>query len=287
VETIVRVGDGQSGEPVVSVLILTHSVREDLERCLASVRAHAGVPVQVVVVDNGSTDGTQDWLRAEYPEIELVELPVNIGTAARQHGLDRARGRYTLFLDSDAQLTEGALPALVAALDEHPEWGLVGPELVYGDGSPQPSARRFPPLVLPFLRRPPLGRFFEDSAPVRRHLMTDIAPDRARPVVYVLGACQLFRTELARKAGRWDERIFWGPDDADWCIRIRDAGGEIVWFPHATVIHSYRRQSSKTPFSRTALHHLQGFYYFQWKYRKRKRELARLGRELDRRAAAA
>ena len=273
-------------EPVVSVLILTHSVRHDLERCLASVREHAGVPLQIVVVDNGSTDGTQEWLRAEHPEIELVELPVNIGTAARQHGLDRARCRYTLFLDSDAQLTEGALPALVAALDEHPGWGLVGPKLVYGDGSPQPSARRFPPLVLPFLRRPPLKRFFEDSSVVRRHLMSDIAADRTREVMYVLGACQLFRTELARKAGRWDERIFWGPDDADWCIRIRDAGGEIVWCPEATVIHSYRRQSSQTPFSRAALHHLQGFYYFQWKYRKRKRELARLSRELDRRAAS-
>ncbi len=218
--------------------------------------------------------------------MELVELPVNIGTAARQYGLDRAKARYSLFLDSDAQLAEGALPARVDALDRNPGWGLLGPKLVYGDGSPQPSARRLPPLVLPFLRRPPLGRLFDDSPLVRRHLMSDLTEDRPLAVMYVLGACQLFRTALARKAGRWDERIFWGPDDADWCIRIRDAGGEVVWYPEATVIHSYRRQSSKKPFSRVALQHLQGFYYFQWKYRKRKHELAKLSRELDRRAAA-
>jgi GT2 family glycosyltransferase len=114
--------------------------------------------------------------------------------------------------------------------------------------------------------------------------MEDVDHSRPRAVPYVLGACQLFRTELARAAGPFDPRIFYGPDDVDWCIRIRDAGGEVVYFPAATVVHAYRRITDRRPFSRTAARHLRAFLYFHWKYRRRRRELARLERELDRRA---
>jgi GT2 family glycosyltransferase len=190
-----------------------------------------------------------------------------------------------MFLDSDAALTPGALPSMVGALDEHGEWGLIGPRLVYDDGTLQLSCRRFPPRLLPLLRRPPLARFFENSRPVQRHLMTDFDHEQARPVFYVLGACQLFRTSLARLAGRVDAHIFFGPDDVDWCIRIRDAGGEAVYFPEATVVHSYRRMTSSAPFSSAALRHLRAFGYFQWKYRHRRREFLELDHALDGRAS--
>lgn len=273
-------------EPAVSIVIVAHSVRDELGRCLESIAEHAGVPVETFVIDNASTDDTREWVREHHPEVELIELHENIGVAARQHGLRRSRGRYTMFLDSDAALTAGALPALVAALDAHADWGLLGPRLVYEDGTLQLSARRFPSLLIPIVRRPPLSRFFESGRLVQRHLMTDIDHDEPRAVPYVLGACQIFRSSLARTAGSFDARIFFGPDDIDWCIRIRDAGGEVVYFPEATVVHGYRRATLKKPLSRIALRHLTGFYYFQWKYRRRRGELRRLERELDRRAAA-
>jgi len=272
--------------PQVSIVIVAHSVRHELERCLASIREHAALPHEVFLVDNASTDDTREWVAREHPQVEVVPLPRNVGVAARDHGLRRARGAYTMFLDSDAALTEGALPALVRALDEHPSWGLVGPRLVYDDGELQLSTRRYPPLLLPFLRRPPLDRFFEDGRSVRRHLMADDGHDRVRPVLYVLGACQLFRTSLARKAGPFDDSVFLGWDDADWCLRIRDAGGEIVYFPEATVIHSYRRLTRRQPVSRAALKQLEAHVRFQLKYLPRRRELMRLADELDRRAAA-
>lgn len=279
-------GAAESERPDVSVVVIAHNVRHELERLLESIASHAEVAFEVILVDQASTDGTAEWAREAHPEAKVVRLERNEGLAGREHGLSRARGRYTLFIDSDARLTAGALPTMVRALDEHPEWGLVGPRLVYDDGSPQPSARRLPHPLLPFLRRPPLRRWFENSGPVRWYLMDDFDLDRSRPVFHVLGACQLFRTELARRAGRF-EQWAWGPDDADWCIRIRDAGGEVVYLAEATVVHSYRRASSKQPLSRAALWHLVGFYRFQWKYRRRRREFARLERELDRRAAAA
>ncbi len=276
---------GRSEQPDVSIVIVGHSVRGELSAALAAIDRHAGIPLEVIYVDNASTDDSVRWVRANHPDVQVVELPRNRGVASREEGLRRARGRYTMFLDSDAALTAGALPSLVAALDDHPDWGLLGPRLVYEDGAPQPSARRFPSLLLPLVRRPPLERHFGDSSLVRRHLMEDMDLDRTRAVLYVLGACQIFRTALARSAGSFDERIFFGPDDADWCIRIRDAGGQVVYFPAATVVHGYRRASRSKPASRLALRHLKAFAYFQWKYRRRRRDLRVLERELDRLAA--
>jgi N-acetylglucosaminyl-diphospho-decaprenol L-rhamnosyltransferase len=270
--------------PVVTIVIVAHSVRPELERCLDSIRAHAGVPVETIVIDNASTDGTAEWLAEAYPEVAVERLPRNVGVAAREYGLRRARGRQTMFLDSDAALTEGALPAMVEALDRHPDWGLLGPRLVYDDGRLQPSCRRFPPVVLPVLRRPPLDRVFGGSRIVARHLMEDFDHGSTRPVLYVLGACQLFRTDLGQRAGPFP-RMFLGPDDIEWCIRIRDAGGDVVYFPEATIVHSYRRLSHRRPVSRAAWRHLAAYVDFQWRYRRRRAELARLEEELDRRAA--
>jgi GT2 family glycosyltransferase len=269
-----------ASQPAVSIIVVAHSVRSELERCFGSIVDHAELPVEAILVDNASTDDTRDWVRTAHPEVTLVELPRNVGVAARDHGLRRSRAPFTMFLDSDAALTAGALSTMVSTMERQPDWGLIGPRLVYDDGSLQLSSRRYPPLLLPLLRRPPLDRFFENGRKVRRHLMADVDHAQTRPVLYVLGACQLFRTSLARAAGPFDESVFLGWDDADWCIRIRDVGGEIVYFPEATVIHSYRRLTRRQPASRASLKMLNAHIRFQWKYRRRRRELIRLGNEL-------
>jgi GT2 family glycosyltransferase len=267
----------------VTIVVVAHSVRDELERCFASIADHAGLPVHTILVDNASEDDTVDWVRGAHPKVEVVPLQANLGVAARDHGLRRSRSPYTMFLDSDAALTPDALPAMVSALAEQEEWGLLGPRLVYDDGSLQMSCRRFPPLGLPLYRRPPFDRIFERRRAVRHHLMAEFDHLRTRPVLYVLGACQLFRTSLARHAGPFDDRVFLGWDDADWCFRIRDAGGEIVYFPEATVVHSYRRQTRRQPASRAAVRQLVAFLYFQRTYWSRRKALLGLQEDLDRR----
>jgi GT2 family glycosyltransferase len=262
--------------------VVAHSVRDELERCLGSIRRHAGVPVTTILVDNASRDDTRSWVRAAHPEVGVIELERNLGVAARDYGLRESLTPYTLFLDSDAALTPGALPALVDALEANPAWGLVGPRLVYDDGTLQRSCRRFPPRLLPLLRRPPLDRVFERRRTVSRHLMTDFDHETTRPVLYVLGACQLFRTALARVAGPFDDRVFLGWDDADWCFRIRDAGGEVVFVAAATVVHSYRRHTRQHPLSRAAVRQLGAFLYFQRIYAGRRKDLIKLAQQLDR-----
>ena len=269
------------------MITVAHNVRHELERCLEAIEKHRdGIRVEVFVVDNASDDGTGEWIRRVHPEVELIELDVNAFTAARVHALPRVRGRFTLFLDSDAYLTAGALPAMIAALDENPDWGLIGPQLLYLEGDLQLSCRRFPPRMIPLMRRPPLNRWLEDSAPVRRHQMEDVDHSAGRPVLYVLGACQFFRTSLTARMGRPDRTLGWGgADDVDWCIRVWDAGSQVRYLPEVTVTHAYRRISKGgSPFSRKAARHLRAFAALQWKYRSRYRELQRFGAELDRRA---
>jgi GT2 family glycosyltransferase len=273
------------GAPDVSVIVVTHDVREEVLGCLASVEEHAApVKAEVLLVDNASRDGTDEAVAETFPEVEVVPLAANVGVAARNAGLRRARGRLRMFLDSDARLTAGALPELVSFLDTHPEVGLVGPRLVYEDGTLQLSARRFPPRLLPLMRRPPFGRLFEDGAAVRRHLMADERHDVTREVEYVLGACQLFTAGAQAAAGEIDPRIFFGPDDVDWCLRIRRAGLQVAYHPAATVVHGYRRSSAAKPVSRIALRQLAAFARFQWEWRQDRPRLIQEGREMDARA---
>ena len=167
---------------------------------------------------------------------------------------------------------------MVDALESNPSWGLLGPRLVYDDGTLQMSCRRFPPLLLPLLRRPPLDRIFERRRAVRRHLMADfdhLRPDRCS-TCSAPASCSALR--LRGAPGPFDDRVFLGWDDADWCFRIRDAGGEIVYFPEATVVHSYRRQTRRQPASRAAMRQLVAFLYFQRLYWSRRGTLMGLAR---------
>lgn len=266
----------------VSIIVIAHDVRNEVLRCLESVEQHAGpVAYETLLIDNGSNDGTAAAVAERFAATRIVRLTRNEGVAARNHGLRAAEGRLRMFLDSDAALTEGALEELVRFIDGRAEVGLVGPGLLYPDGSPQPSARRFPPVFLPLLRRPPLDRFLGDSAPVRRHLMADDALDRPREVEYVIGACALFTREAQEAVGELDDWMLYAPEDADWCFRIRSAGYKVALHPGASVIHDYRRSSARKPLSRIALHHLYGFIRFQWKWRRERRRLRSEGRAMD------
>lgn len=269
-------------QPDLTVIVIGHDVRDEVLTCLSSLRCHAGdLMLQVIYVDNGSRDASADAVEAAFPEVEVVRRPTNEGVPARNHGLRRARGRHRLFLDSDTAVTEGALQAMVGVLDADLRVGLVGPRLVHADGRPQLSARRYPPLMLPVLRRPPLERFLGDGATVRRHLMADDQPLPRRRVEYVLGACQMFRAEAQAVAGEIDDAIWYGPDDADWCMAIRSAGFDVVYLPDATVVHEYRRSTAARPVSRLAVRHLSAHVHFQRKWRRERRRLVAEGHAMD------
>ena len=270
----------------VSIIVIAHDVREEVLNCFESVYRHsAPLTVQCILVDNASTDGTAHAVAERFPDVEVIRRPTNECLPGRNHGLRAARGRYRMFLDSDAALTAGALQTLVAALADSPKCGLVGPRLVYRDGRLQLSTRRFPPALLPVLRQPPLKRFCEDGRTIRRHLMADDPHDRRRPVEYVLGACMLFKEEAQAAAGEIDSHIWFGHDDADWCFRIRNAGYDVVYVPEAEVVHDYRRTAASRPLSLFSLRFFMAHVYFQRKWWSQRARLRAEGADMDRRAS--
>lgn len=268
----------------ISIIVIAHNVREEVHACLRSIAEHRStMTVETILIDNGSRDGTVESVAERFPDTRVIALGHNEGGSARNYGLRIAKGRYRMFLDSDALLTAGALENLVAFMDSRPDIGLVGPRLQYPNGELQHSARRLPPLTLPLLRRPPLNRWLEGGRTVRRHLMLDAPADQTRETEYVIGACQVFSAAAQQAAGELDPRIPFAPEDIDWCLSIRRAGYRIAYRPQATVIHCYRRTTARRPLSRQALQHLYGFAYFQWKWQRQRRELLAEGAAMEQR----
>lgn len=265
------------GAADVTVCVVAWNAARDLARCLDSLPAAArSRTLRAVVVDNGSEDDTARVLAQRADRVEVVRNGRNLGlTRGRNQALHLVEGGFVVTLDADAAPRAGAIDRMVEYLEANPRAGLVGPRLVGDDGSLQLSCRSGSPWLLPFLRRPPLQRWFEHSPTVDRHLMRDFDHRSARAVDYVVGACQCYRRELLPLLGSYDERIFFnGGEDADWCFRVWDAGFEVHYVPDAEVVHEHARMTREAPFSKQALRALTDFYYVRIKHREKRHGVA-------------
>jgi GT2 family glycosyltransferase len=263
-----------TASPTVSVVIVAWKAREDVLRCLASLRDHAGVSHEVIVVDDGSEDGTPEAVCHAFPDARVLARSPNEGlVAGRNAALPLVRGRYVLMLDADTEVRPGAIGALVAALEHEPRVGLVAPRLVHEDGTLQLSCRRFPPFLIPLLRRGPYARLNADPAAHRWHMMKDFDHRGERPVAWVLGAAQMWRTELRDRLGSYDRHVSsYGGEDLDWCLRVWAAGLEVRYVPAAEVMHVFQQMTRRSPFGRKSLRTLRDWYYLQWKHRALRRD---------------
>jgi GT2 family glycosyltransferase len=263
--------------PDVTIGVVSWNARDQLLACLDALPAALeGLSAQTVVVDNGSSDGTWPLLE-QREDVDAIHNARNVGlTPGRNQILARSRGRALLMLDSDTRPLPGSVRTLVEYLDAHPRVGLAGAMLLDPDGSLQLSCRTFPPLLLPFMRRPPLAAVFEHRRTVNSHLMRDYDHARPRTVDWVMGACQCTRGDLARSLGGYDERIFsHGGEDTDWCVRTWKAGYEVHYVPGARVIHDYGHFTRRNPLSKQALRGLLDYFYMQAKHRDARGGLAR------------
>jgi GT2 family glycosyltransferase len=251
-------------DPSLSIVILTWNSRALLEDCLAALPAATGpLASETIVIDNGSRDDTE-MLLARRPDLVVVRNPRNRGVAAgRNQGLRLARGEFIALLDVDTVATPGTFRILVDHLRATPDVGLVGPKLVGRDGELQYSCRRFPTLLDKLMRRLParFGRDLTDDVELRSwdHATT-------RDVDYVIGACQVMRRAALHAVGPLDERIFYGPEDVDFCLRMHRAGWRVMYVPQAEVAHLERRVTRKLLSVLTARHAYALAYYF-WKHR--------------------
>ena len=222
----------------LSVIIVSFNTRDLLRACLRSVeRAAAAAPrTEVIVVDNGSQDGSRPMVRAEFAGVRLIESE-NVGFAAGNNkGIAAASGRFFLMLNPDTEVLDDALNALVRFMDRHPQAGACGGRLLNADGSFQHSAFRFPNLWMSFFD------FFNINHRVINSRLNGRYPPslyRGGPfqIDHPLGACLLVRREALQQVGLMDDGFFMYCEEIDWCLRIKRAGWQIWHVGDAPVIH--------------------------------------------------
>lgn len=232
--------------PDLSVIIVNWNVRDLLRRCLHSILANVpGGQLEIIVVDNGSTDGSVEMVRREFPMVRLIANPDNRGfPAANNQGLEVARGRYVLLLNPDTEVVGDALATMAAFADAHPDVGIVGPQLLNPDGSVQSSRRRFPTLATALFE----STWLQPYAPRRllaRYYVLDRPDDEIQEVDWVTGAALMARREAVEEVGPLDEGFFMYSEELDWCRRFREAGWRVVYLPTARIVHYVGKSSEQ------------------------------------------
>lgn len=222
----------------ISVVIVSWNTRELLGRCLASVEREAESfaedEVEVLVVDNGSTDGTVPMIRSDFPSVILLENKGNVGfAAANNQALAVCSGQYVLLLNPDTELKSGSLSTMTGTLDSDSSISAAGPLLVGQDGRMQTSCYPLPTLSRELWRLLHLDCIW----PLAVYRMDKWERDRPREVETLQGACLMVRRSVLDQVGVLDERFFIYTEEIDLCRRISAAGGRLFWTPAAEVVH--------------------------------------------------
>lgn len=249
--------------PDLSIVIVNWNVRELLRRCLESILGSDGLVVggldtprystsgemwtaEVTVVDNASADDSVAMLAQDYPWVRIVANRDNLGfTRANNQGLAVSRGRYLLLLNPDTELAPDALKLLLAYAETHPQAGVIGPQLRYGDGSMQSSRRRFPTLATFFLESTVVQRWWPRNQVLTRYYMLDRPDDAISQVDWIVGACMVVRRAVLEQIGGFDEGFFMYSEELDLCRRADHAGWQVVWLPAAVVTHHEGKSSEQ------------------------------------------
>lgn len=220
----------------MGVAIVNWNTRDLLRQCLVSVFDDGAI--EVVVADNGSTDGSVEMVAREFPQVILLVNADNPGYgAAANTAIRRGSAPYVLALNSDTILRRGALRALAGYLDQHPRAAIVGPRLRNPDGSLQRSCFPFPGPFVPLIKRPPIATVVERLPRLRDRYVSQFDHNRDRRVPWVLGAALGIRRAAFDAVGGFDESFVMYFEEVDLCRRLQQAGWEIHFAPVTDVTH--------------------------------------------------
>ena len=231
----------------LAIVIVSFNTRGRLEACLASL--HTPPPAtshEVVVVDNGSADGSANAVQAGWPQVRLVRLGANTGFAhASNEGIRRSAGELVLLLNSDTTVPPGSVDRLVAALHADADAAVAGPRIVAPDGRVELSFGR---MISPWneLRQKLLNRAAASRAPRAARRLARRA-STARYVDWVSGACLLVRRRDAEAVGLLDERFFLYTEDVDFCAAVRARGRRVLFTPEAEIVHARGSSRATAP----------------------------------------
>ena len=221
----------------LSVIIVNHNARADLENCLSSLYQNTTLrPLEVLVVDNASRDGSLEMLARQFPEVHVTPSSENVGFAtANNMAMREAHGRFLLLLNNDTLVRPGAVDTILRMMRERPELGVLGPLLRNEDGSIQISYGRTLSLHAELLQKLLSARYEAGNRIVHRHVerrsKKEAYPD------WVSGACMMLRADVAERVGFFDEQFFMYAEDVDLCQRVRNLGYRVFYTPQAEIVH--------------------------------------------------
>ena len=223
----------------LSIVILCWNDMKVITDCLRSIYCGThSTEFEVIVSDNGSTDGSIEFIRKTFPLARVIENAANLRFSKGNNvGIEASTGEYILILNPDTIIHEGALDRWMEFADRHPEAGGFGCRVLNVDGSNQGSARPFPTvwrewLAAVYLR--PLGHI-SDAFISDKYVRWN--GDTERVIDWHSGCCTLVRAELLKKLGGFDEQFYYYYEDVDLCRRIWDAGFPILYTPQVTITH--------------------------------------------------
>lgn len=237
----------------VSVIILNFNTLEltkiAIEKLLAS--KLGSYTMEIIVCDNASTDGTDTMVKKEFPKITFIQNHGNVGFAAGNNpGIKKANGRYILLLNSDTEVEDNAVRAMIRFMDDHPKCGASTCKLLLMDGNIDPACHRGMPTpwnaLTYFLKLEklfPKCRWFSGYHQLYKDLKT------VHEVDCISGAFFLVRREVIDQVGMLDESYFMYGEDIDWAYRIKEAGWQIWYNPAVTTLHK-KKQSGRSNVNR-------------------------------------
>jgi len=235
-----------SAKPIVSALIVSYNVKDLLLQCLQALFSSADVPIEAVVVDNDSSDGSAAAVTADFPQATVLAQPKNLGYGrAANVGLERCAGRFVLLIDPDVTVEAQCVGRLADFLLTRPDAGAVGPRLLLPNGQLEPDSRRaFPVPSTLFYQTVGLSRMFPRSPRFGRHNLGHIPEDDVHEMDAGTSDCLMLRMAALDRVGFFDPRYFMFGEDLDLCYRLKLGGWKIFYLPLATAHHNERPAGS-------------------------------------------
>jgi GT2 family glycosyltransferase len=236
------------GETDVSIIVVSWNTKKLLLNCVRTALETTKLrKLEIIVVDNGSTDGSVEALSG-IRNLKVISNEENLGFAAANNmGIRASSGTYICLVNSDVEVLENCLDRMCQYMDKHPEVGLLGPRVQNRDLTLQRSCAELPSVWNTFTQALMLDKVFPRTCWFRSRFMSHFDHASTR-IVEVLSGCFLMaRRSALETVGLLDERFFIYKEDVDWCKRFAEAGWQVVFFPDASIIHYGGASSSAAP----------------------------------------
>ena len=221
---------------MVTVVMVSYNTRELTVQAMSKLIENCSLPLEIIVVDNASTDDTVETLRSKFPKVQVIQNQQNVGFGmANNQGFALAAGDNVLLLNTDAFIKPECIEKLVATLQSDNTIGVVGPKILNVDGTVQPSVHPFPGPLRAVLEYWWLERIFRPGTPFGSYRKWSYSQQADVP--WLIGACMLVRKSVINETDGFSKEFFMYAEETDWQKRISDNGWRIVFTPEAECIH--------------------------------------------------